>query len=57
MLPPLYDEDRRALARLATMLVTGSLCVLPLTAQTSPIAGAAVIRDIPKDRISSRSPG
>lgn len=49
MLPPLYDEDRRALARLATMLVAGSLCVLPLTAQTSPIAGAAVIRDIAQD--------
>jgi hypothetical protein len=49
MLPALYDEDRRALARLATMLVAGSLCVLPLTAQTSPIAGAAVIRDIAQD--------
>jgi hypothetical protein len=49
MLPALYDEDRRALARLATMLVAGSLCVLPLTAQTSPIAGAAVIRDITQD--------
>ncbi len=49
MLPALYDEDRRALARLATMLVAGSLCVLPLTTQSSPIAGAASIRDITQD--------
>ncbi|MGB6986449.1 MAG: hypothetical protein WBD74_10795 [Candidatus Aquilonibacter sp.] len=49
MLPALYDEDRRALARLATMLVAGSLCVLPLTTQSSPIAGAAGIRDFTRD--------
>jgi hypothetical protein len=46
MLPALYDEDRRALARLATMLATGALCILPLTTQSSPVAGAAGIRDV-----------
>lgn len=46
MLPALYDDDRRALARLATMLVACALCVLPLTTQSSTVAGAAGVRDI-----------
>ncbi|HTX57047.1 MAG TPA: hypothetical protein VMD47_08070 [Candidatus Acidoferrales bacterium] len=41
MLPALYDDQRRAIARLATMLTAGSLAVLPLTAQSSFVAGAA----------------
>jgi len=41
MLPGLFDAQRRALARLATMLVAGALCVLPLTTQGSSIAGAS----------------
>lgn len=49
MLPALYDDDRRALARLATMLVACALCVLPLTTQSSTVAGAAGVRDISKD--------
>ncbi|HTZ55230.1 MAG TPA: hypothetical protein VMB20_09185 [Candidatus Acidoferrum sp.] len=46
MLPALHDDERRALARLATMLIAGALCVLPLTAQNSPSAGAAGVHDI-----------
>jgi hypothetical protein len=49
MLPAIYDDDRRALARLATMLVVGALCVLPLTTQSSTVAGAAGVRDISND--------
>jgi hypothetical protein len=49
VLPALFDNDRRALARLATMLVAGALCVLPLTTQTSPIAGAAGVHDTSED--------
>lgn len=49
MIPALYDEERRALARLSTMLIAGALCVLPLTTQSSPIAGAAGIRDRRQD--------
>jgi hypothetical protein len=45
MFPALYDDDRRVLARLATMLVLGALCVLPLTTQSSPIARASGVRD------------
>jgi hypothetical protein len=45
MLPALYDDDRRALMRLAGMLIAGALCILPLTTQTSPIAGAAGMHD------------
>jgi hypothetical protein len=45
MLPALYDDDRRTLARLASMLIAGGLCILPLTTQTSPIAGAAGVHD------------
>jgi hypothetical protein len=41
MLPGLYDTDRRALMRLATMLIVGGVAVLPLTTQSSSIAGAA----------------
>jgi hypothetical protein len=46
MLPALYDDDRRALMRLASMLVAGALCILPLTTQTSPIAGAAGVHTV-----------
>jgi len=42
MLPSLYDEERRALLRLATMLILGGSAVLPLATQSSSIAGAAV---------------
>jgi hypothetical protein len=49
MLPALHDDDRRALARLATMLIAGALCVLPLTTQSSPIAGAAGVHDVTDD--------
>lgn len=49
MLPALRDDDRRALARLATMLISGALCVLPLTTQSSPIAGAAGVSDVTQD--------
>ena len=49
MLPALYDDDRRALARLAAMLVAGALCVLPLTTQNSSVAGAADVRDVAND--------
>ncbi|HUA09827.1 MAG TPA: hypothetical protein VMA98_11220 [Candidatus Acidoferrales bacterium] len=43
MLPGLLDGERRALARLATMLVAGALCVLPMTTQGSSIAGASAV--------------
>jgi hypothetical protein len=46
MIPALYDDDRRALMRLASMLIAGALCILPLTTQTSPIAGAAGMHDL-----------
>lgn len=49
MLPALYDDDRRALARLATMLVVGALCVLPITTQSSSVAGAAGVHDVTSD--------
>lgn len=49
MLPPLHDDDRPALVRLATMLIAGALCVLPLTTQSSPVAGAAGVRDVADD--------
>jgi hypothetical protein len=41
MLPSLYDSDRVALMRLATMLIVAGVAVLPLTTQSSSIAGAA----------------
>jgi hypothetical protein len=44
MLPGLYDDDRRSLRRPATMLVVGSVAVLPLTTQSSSVAGAADVR-------------
>ena len=40
MLPPLYDDQRRAIARVSTMLVLGAAAILPLTAQSSSIAAA-----------------
>ncbi len=49
MLPALHDDDRRALARLATMLITGALFVLPVTTQSSSVAGAAGVRDLTSD--------
>jgi len=44
MLPGLFDEDRRSLQRIATMLVVGAVGVLPLTMQSSSVAGAADAR-------------
>jgi hypothetical protein len=44
MLPALYDDDRRALGRLASMLIIGAIGVLPLTTQSSSVAGAADVR-------------
>jgi hypothetical protein len=44
MLPALYDDDRRSLARLASMLIIGAIGVLPLTTQSSSVAGAADVR-------------
>jgi hypothetical protein len=41
MLPGLYDDERRSLKRLATMLILGAAAVLPLTTQSSSVAGAA----------------
>jgi len=41
MLPSLYDDERRWLMRVATMLVLGSVAVLPLTIQASSVAVAA----------------
>jgi hypothetical protein len=41
MIPGLFDDERRSLARVAAMLACGAACVLPLTAQTSMEAGAA----------------
>jgi hypothetical protein len=41
MLPGLYDDDRRTLLRLGTMLILGGVAVLPLTTQGSSVAGAA----------------
>jgi hypothetical protein len=41
MLPGLYDTDRRSLKRFAIMLIAGGVAVLPLTTQSSSIAGAA----------------
>ncbi len=49
MLPALHDDDRRALARLATMLIIGALSVLPVTTQSSSVAGAAGVRDVTND--------
>lgn len=49
MLPALHDDDRRALARLATMLVACALCILPLTTQSSTVAGATGVRDVSMD--------
>ena len=40
MLPALFDDDRRSLARLAGMMAFGALAVLPLTAQPSFVASA-----------------
>ncbi len=44
MLPALYDDDRRSLARLSTMLIIAAIGVLPLTTQSSSVAGAADVR-------------
>lgn len=44
MLPGLYDDERRSLKRVATMLIFAAAAVLPLTAQSSSVAGAA---DVP----------
>jgi hypothetical protein len=44
MLPALYDADRRSVRRLATMLIVGSVAVLPLTTQSTSVAGAADVR-------------
>lgn len=44
MLPALYDNDRRSLARLASTLIIGAIGVLPLTTQSSSVAGAADVR-------------
>jgi len=41
VLPALYDSERRVLARFAAMLVLGACAVLPLTGQSTMIAGAA----------------
>ncbi|MGD0969381.1 MAG: hypothetical protein ABR949_13970 [Candidatus Aquilonibacter sp.] len=41
MLPGLYDDERRTLMRLASMLILGGVAVLPLTTQGSSVAGAA----------------
>ena len=43
MIPGLYDDERRSLARWATMLILGGLAVLPVTTQSSSIAGASVV--------------
>jgi len=40
--PALYDDQRRALSRFATMLACGAAAILPLTAQNTSIAGASV---------------
>lgn len=40
MLPALYDDERRAIARVAGMLVLGAACVLPMTVQGSAVASA-----------------
>ncbi len=40
MIRRLYDDQRRVLARLAAMMTCGAALVLPLTAQTSSVAGA-----------------
>jgi hypothetical protein len=40
MFPALYDDHRRALARLSAMLVIGAAAVLPMTSQSSSIASA-----------------
>lgn len=44
MLPALYDDERRSLARLASMLIVGAIAVVPLTTQSSSVAGAADVR-------------
>ena len=44
MLPALHDDERRSLARLASLLIMGAIGVLPLTTQTSLVAGAADVR-------------
>ena len=41
MLPGLYDDERRKMVRLSMMLMLGGFAVLPLTAQSSFVAGAA----------------
>jgi hypothetical protein len=41
MLPGLFDDQRRDVARLAAMLTFGAAATLPLTAQPSLVAGAA----------------
>jgi hypothetical protein len=40
MLPALFDDERRMLTRLATMLCCGAFALLPLTTQTHGIASA-----------------
>jgi len=42
MLPPLYDEQRKSLSRLAAMLVLGSGAILPVVAHESFVARADV---------------
>lgn len=41
MLPALFDDERRSLGRLASMLIIGAIGILPLTTQSSSVAGAA----------------
>jgi len=45
MLPELFDDERRALRRAATMLITGALAVIPVTAHFSSYAGAATAQE------------
>jgi hypothetical protein len=56
MLPGLFDDERAAIRRAATMLIAGSLAVLPLTAQHSLEAGAAAAQDVPHAAIAAPPP-
>ena len=55
MFPAIHDDRRRTIARLAMMLGCGAVGVLPLTAQSSLIAGAAS-EPIPIERSSINVP-
>lgn|GEM_PF-2718643 len=56
MFPGLYDDQRRMLMRLAAMLTCGAASVLPLTAQTSLLAGAANAPAITMDSLPQAPP-